>query len=117
MGVHTNQLVDYKGSIISMHGLMHVQGAYDNGRYALKAGHGQVLKDVRAESFTLVDTPTLTQHRAYALKDLARHHYRPDTRTLNWLKANGLAELDEDGRARCTWLGFELAAATYVTYI
>lgn len=118
MGVIQRPIVSYTGSITDMHGLWRVADN-NGGRYTLKSNHGLTLRYVRPTSVTIVTTPKLTTHRAEALRRIANG--RPggvDTRTLNWLLAQELVqrEEDEDGRIKCTELGWEMAGALEIHY-
>lgn len=102
-------LVTYHGTLTAEHGLWFVT---DNtgGRYTLRTAHGGKLRRVRPTNVTPVNTPTFTEHRAWALRDLAEKQAAPDARTWKWLVANKLAETDPTDGRKVTWLGFVLAA-------
>jgi len=103
-----NPIVRYVGSITDMHGYWQLK--FGGARLTLHSAYGLTLVNVRPTSVQPVEVPTFTPHRAEALRLLFElRNGRVETRAATWLIANGLVEVDEQGRHKMTSLGFEVA--------
>ena len=108
--VHIAPVVNYHGTLTRMHGIWYLAGQTSDTRHNLTNFHHERIRNARRQSFTIINTPGLSIHRAEALINLTHHRTRPDTRTLNWLIKHGLAEVG-DGKPTPTMLGANLACA------